>query len=88
MGLQKKAGTLVNAKLCKKSIETISAQIEKEAVSTFPECKDNLRRKKQYATQQSSAPLLNKEEKKNHTKGVWEISVFGEGGGQHSAVPH
>ena len=77
MGLQKKASTFVNAKLCEKSVETISAQIEKEAASTFPECKNNLRRKETICNSTIFSPTLEQKRKEIHSKSVWKISVLG-----------
>jgi hypothetical protein len=63
LGLQKTPGAFVNAKLCEESIKTIHHIAGKLQHSPYPSVPIQYGIKKQYATQESNAPLLDNKAK-------------------------
>jgi hypothetical protein len=64
LGLQHAPGSSVHAKLCAKSFETISIEGRQTAACTIPSAPIQYGAKKQYATQESNAPLLDNKAKR------------------------
>ena len=71
-----------------KALKQFQHTLKKKQHQSFPSAKIIYRAEKQYATQQSSAPLLDKKKKEIQTERFWLVLIFGKGSRHHSTDPH
>ena len=78
LGLHKKASSPIDARVRQKCVEAIQPQNPEKQYQPYPSALIRYGSKKQYATQQSTAPLLDKNSKKKLRKHVENSYFLGE----------